>query len=108
LVEDDGPGIPAADLERVFEPFQRLEDSRNRGTGGVGLGLAIARQAIENEGGSIRLSNRPAGGLRAEVRLPCRTSVEHGLTSRRHAVAQRPLQLSSSPRAKHTEGSMEI
>ena len=70
-VEDSGPGIPSDDLERVFQPFQRLEHSRNRGTGGVGLGLAIARQAVENEGGSIRLSNRQAGGLSAEVFLPC-------------------------------------
>jgi len=69
-VEDTGPGIPEADLDRVFEPFQRLEHSRNRGTGGVGLGLAIARQAIANEGGSVRLSNRDGGGVCAEVFLP--------------------------------------
>jgi signal transduction histidine kinase len=72
-VEDTGPGISSENLERVFQPFQRLENSRNRGTGGVGLGLAIARQAIENEGGSIRLSNRQSGGLSAEVFLPCRS-----------------------------------
>lgn len=77
-VEDTGPGIPSEDLERVFQPFQRLEHSRNRGTGGVGLGLAIARQAIENEGGSIRLSNRQAGGLSAEVFLPCRSVDRQG------------------------------
>ena len=69
-VDDDGPGIPEEALERVFEPFQRLEASRNRGTGGAGLGLAIARQAIEREGGAVRLLNRPEGGLRAEVTLP--------------------------------------
>ncbi len=69
-VEDRGPGIPEADLRRVFEPFQRLDASRNRATGGVGLGLAIARRAIENEGGLITLSNRAEGGLRAEVVLP--------------------------------------
>ncbi len=68
-IEDSGPGIPEADLDRVFEPFQRLEHSRNRGTGGVGLGLAIARRAIHNEGGSVRLINRPGGGLCAEVFL---------------------------------------
>jgi signal transduction histidine kinase len=66
-VDDDGPGIPDEALERVFEPFQRLEASRNRGTGGAGLGLAIARQAVEREGGTVRLLNRPEGGLRAEV-----------------------------------------
>jgi signal transduction histidine kinase len=69
-IDDEGPGIADADVPTVFEPFQRLETSRNRGTGGVGLGLTIARQAIEREGGSIRLLNRPMGGLRVEVRLP--------------------------------------
>lgn len=69
-VDDDGPGIPDADLGRVFEPFVRLEASRNRGTGGVGLGLTIARQAIAAEGGSLVLANRPGGGLRAQVTLP--------------------------------------
>ncbi len=69
-VEDSGPGIPDAELERVFEPFRRLDQSRNRATGGVGLGLAIARRAIDSQGGRIRLSNRPEGGLRAEVVLP--------------------------------------
>ncbi len=69
-VDDDGPGLPEAELERVFQPFQRLEASRNRKTGGVGLGLAIARRAFENEGGSARLVNRQGGGLRAEVDLP--------------------------------------
>jgi signal transduction histidine kinase len=70
VIDDDGPGISDADMQRVFEPFHRLEASRNSGTGGVGLGLTIARQAVEREGGSIRLCNRPGGGLRVEVRLP--------------------------------------
>ena len=69
-VEDDGPGIPDSDLERVFLPFQRLDASRNRGTGGVGLGLAIARRGVENDGGQLRLSNRLEGGLCALVSLP--------------------------------------
>ncbi len=68
-IEDDGPGIPLAELERVFEPFQRLEPSRNRSTGGVGLGLTIARQAILTEGGNLWLENRRDGGLTAHVRL---------------------------------------
>lgn len=69
-VTDEGPGIPDAQLEEVFEPFRRLEDSRNRATGGVGLGLTIARRAVEAEGGSLRLMNRPAGGLSALISLP--------------------------------------
>ncbi len=69
-IEDDGPGIPDADLERVFEPFHRLEQSRNRETGGVGLGLPIARNMLRAHGGDVVLSNRPEGGLRAVVTLP--------------------------------------
>jgi signal transduction histidine kinase len=71
-IDDDGPGIAETEMARVFEPFHRLGSSRNPGTGGVGLGLTIARQAIEREGGAIRLCNRPDRGLRVEVRLPVR------------------------------------
>ena len=71
-VSDDGPGIPEAELGRVLEPFQRIEGSRNRTTGGVGLGLAITLQAVEREGGRLSLVNRPGGGLTAEVTLPRR------------------------------------
>jgi signal transduction histidine kinase len=69
-VDDDGPGIPDAEIVHAFEPFRRFEPSRNRSTGGVGLGLTIAYQAFGREGGSLRLMNRPEGGLRAEVVLP--------------------------------------
>ncbi|SMF90185.1 Signal transduction histidine kinase [Azospirillum oryzae] len=69
-VEDRGPGIPALDIERVFEPFVRLEASRNRSTGGAGLGLSIARSIVRGHGGDIRLENRPDGGLRAVLTLP--------------------------------------
>jgi signal transduction histidine kinase len=69
-VEDDGPGIPEAEMEAVFEPFRRLEGSRNRGTGGSGLGLTIARRAVEAHGGTVHLANRPEGGLVATIRLP--------------------------------------
>ncbi len=69
-IEDDGPGIPAAELERVFEPFHRGEPSRNRETGGVGLGLPIARNIMRAHGGDVELANRPTGGLRATVTLP--------------------------------------
>ena len=70
LVEDSGPGIPAAELDRVFEPFHRVEQSRNRETGGTGLGLPIARNILRAHGGDVVLSNRAAGGLRALVTLP--------------------------------------
>lgn len=70
VVEDDGPGIPEADFERVFAPFVRLEASRNRDTGGTGLGLAVARAAARAHGGDIRLGNRPEGGLRVTLSLP--------------------------------------
>ncbi|MFU7527380.1 ATP-binding protein [Qipengyuania sp. ASV99] len=69
-VEDNGPGIPEAQLDRVFEPFFRGEGSRNRATGGTGLGLGIARAIAHTHGAQIRLSNRAAGGLRAEVVFP--------------------------------------
>src|SRR4051812_49278046 len=70
LVEDDGPGIPAGELEAVFQPFKRLEASRNRETGGTGLGLPIARNIIRGHGGDVVLRNRPGGGLAAVVTLP--------------------------------------
>jgi signal transduction histidine kinase len=69
-IEDDGPGIPPAELDRVFEPFHRGEPSRNRETGGVGLGLPIARNIMRAHGGDVVLANRPAGGVRATVTLP--------------------------------------
>jgi signal transduction histidine kinase len=70
LIDDDGPGIPKEALERVFEPFIRLEGSRSRETGGAGLGLAIARSIARSHGGEIQLENRPQGGLRAIFILP--------------------------------------
>ncbi|MDJ0390325.1 ATP-binding protein [Roseomonas sp. E05] len=69
-VDDAGPGVPEEQLESVFQPFYRLEESRNRGTGGSGLGLAIARQAIGHHGGSVTLQNLAGGGLRASICLP--------------------------------------
>ena len=74
IVEDDGPGLPEADLERVFEPFVRGEASRSRETGGIGLGLAIARTILRGHGGDITLENRAEGGLRAVMTLPLRGS----------------------------------
>ena len=69
-VEDDGPGIPDGDMERVFQPFVRLEESRGRETGGSGLGLTIARAVVLAHGGEIALANRPEGGLRVTITLP--------------------------------------
>ncbi len=69
-IADEGPGLPEDQIARVFEPFIRLERSRNRGTGGTGLGLAIARTIVQSHGGEIVLSNRPEGGLLATVRIP--------------------------------------
>ncbi|WP_089174500.1 HAMP domain-containing sensor histidine kinase [Bosea sp. AS-1] len=68
-VLDRGPGIPADQLEAVLQPFYRVEQSRSRDTGGTGLGLAIAQQLSAAIGGSLRLANRPGGGLAAEVTL---------------------------------------
>lgn len=69
-VQDSGPGLPPEELDKVFEPFYRLESSRSRDTGGSGLGLAIVRQIARSHGGDISLSNRPEGGLRAYLQLP--------------------------------------
>ena len=69
---DDGPGIPPEELEKVFEPFYRLESSRNRDTGGTGLGLSIARDVAQTHGGSLVLANRAEGGLEARLTLPRR------------------------------------
>jgi signal transduction histidine kinase len=69
-VTDDGPGIPAADRERVFDRFTRLDDARARDAGGAGLGLAIVRELVRRHGGTVRLVEADGGGLRAEIRLP--------------------------------------
>ncbi len=69
-ISDNGPGLPEDQLEAVFEPFRRLETSRNRNTGGNGLGLAIARTVIRAHGGDVTLCNRGTGGLTAKVELP--------------------------------------
>jgi len=90
-IADDGPGIPKQFLEQVFEPFRRLEDSRNRSTGGVGLGLTIARRAVETEGGTLGLRNRPEGGLSALIALPALRPAEApaGSTCRRPELPPR-------------------
>ena len=69
-VDDDGPGIPADKYEDVFRPFLRLDESRNADTGGVGLGLTIARDGARSHGGDVTLAASPLGGLRVNVRIP--------------------------------------
>jgi two-component system osmolarity sensor histidine kinase EnvZ len=70
VIDDDGPGIPVSERDRVFQPFVRLDASRNAATGGVGLGLTIARDVARSHGGDVRLEASPRGGLRARVHLP--------------------------------------
>ena len=70
VIDDEGLGIPEKELSQVFDPFYRLEKSRSRETGGVGLGLAIARSIVQAHRGEIVLSNRPTAGLRARIVLP--------------------------------------
>ncbi|MFV2001981.1 MAG: ATP-binding protein [Paracoccaceae bacterium] len=70
FIDDQGPGIPKERQDDVFQPFRRLEDSRNRATGGTGLGLAVARTIIRAHGGDIHLTNRTGGGLRVALHLP--------------------------------------
>jgi len=70
LVEDEGPGIPEDDRQRVFEPFVRLESSRNEFTGGTGLGLTLVKAIAEGHGGDVHLENRPGGGLCVRMHLP--------------------------------------
>lgn len=69
-VDDDGPGVPAEDRERVFLRFERRDDARARDTGGSGLGLAIVAEAARAGGGTARLLDSPLGGARLEIRLP--------------------------------------
>ncbi|MDB5364019.1 MAG: ATPase [Rhodospirillales bacterium] len=70
MIDDDGPGIPEALREAVFRPFFRLESSRNQATGGIGLGLTIARDIMLSHGGDLKLETSPQGGLRARLILP--------------------------------------
>jgi len=79
VIEDEGPGIPPADMERVFHPFVRLEESRGRQTGGSGLGLTIALAVAQSHDGAIALENRPEGGLRVTFSIP---KLEHATDGR--------------------------
>ncbi len=70
MVDDDGPGIPEEQWDDVFKPFFRVDTSRNTATGGVGLGLPIAREVVHAHGGKIWLEKSPRGGVRAIIHLP--------------------------------------
>jgi len=70
IIDDDGPGISEEHRDDVFKPFFRIEGSRNQGTGGIGLGMTIARDVIRSHGGELQLSTSPIGGLRVLIRLP--------------------------------------
>lgn len=70
VIEDRGPGVPEAELDRIFEPFYRVAESRDRDSGGTGLGLAITSRIVRLNGGEVRARNAPDGGLRVEIRLP--------------------------------------
>ncbi len=90
VVADRGPGIAEADLERVVEPYVRLETSRSRATGGVGLGLAIARDAARLHGGELLLENRVEGGLRATLILPRRIASAVPRDTASHNFSRKP------------------
>lgn len=70
LIQDRGPGVPDRDVERIFEPFYRVAESRDRDSGGEGIGLAITAQVMKAHGGSATAANRPDGGFEVRLRLP--------------------------------------
>jgi two-component system sensor histidine kinase CpxA len=75
-VRDHGPGVPPTSLEDLFRPFYRLDDSRERKTGGAGLGLAITKQAVVLHGGKVIAENAPGGGLEVQITLPATPSIQ--------------------------------
>jgi signal transduction histidine kinase len=94
-VDDNGPGVPEAEIERAFEPFHRLEGSRSRETGGAGLGLAVVRAIARGHGGEVILANRPEGGLTARVTLPLAPRTGRKAVASPAVVAQ-PLEVAAT------------
>jgi signal transduction histidine kinase len=86
-IDDDGPGIPESEHERVFAPFYRIETSRSRETGGTGLGLAVARSILHAHGGDIRLAGREGGGLRVTIFVPAVPNPRHDTGKRSRSRA---------------------
>ena len=99
-VDDEGPGIPSEQLEAVFGPYVRLETSRSKDTGGHGLGLSIARSIIFEHGGTIELTNRAEGGLRAKVTLPVELLSDLGRPS-----ASEPVPRNETPNIQNIKSS---
>jgi two-component system sensor histidine kinase CpxA len=73
MIRDRGPGVPEADLTRIFEPFYRVAESRDRDSGGEGIGLAITAQVMKAHGGSASASNNRSGGFEVQLNLPAGT-----------------------------------
>jgi len=80
-VRDQGPGVPTASLNRLFDPFFRVEPARERDSGGVGLGLAIVRQATLFHGGNVSAQNHPEGGLIVRLEFPTESPVTSTMAS---------------------------
>jgi two-component system sensor histidine kinase CpxA len=90
-VTDSGPGVPDDALDKLFLPFYRIDDARGRQTGGVGLGLAITDRAVRLHRGTIRVANRPQGGLLVEIRLPLSTAETNTTDQRTVTILSREL-----------------
>ena len=100
VVDDDGPGIPVEEQEKVFAPFYRLDASRDPGKAGVGLGLSVARTIAREHGGDVTLTNRDDGGLSARVELPKEAMPKSSVRSRQPVILN-PLALKGYPRSQH-------
>jgi len=89
LVRDTGPGIPAEDLEKIFDPFFRVQHGQRSGPKGLGLGLSIVKTLVELQGGSVQARNRPAGGAEVSFTLPLRSTIPSSLSGQ--PVSGRPV-----------------